>query len=57
MIDITYLDKENLKFLGSGLFGTVYKINDDVAYKIYHKTIKQDYGLDKTFLINNLVFL
>lgn len=44
MIDITYLDKENLKFLGSGLFGTVYKINDDVAYKIYHKTIKQDYG-------------
>lgn len=43
---ITINEEDILRFdeIGSGKYGTVYRISDSVAYKIYHKRIKDKEG-------------
>lgn len=43
MIKINSEELKDLEKVGSGLFGAVYKVDDDTAYKVYHPTIKS-YG-------------
>lgn len=42
MIHITSSNIEKLERIKSGKFGTVYKKDDDIAYKIYHPTVSDD---------------
>ena len=44
MIRIDEDELDSLEYLGSGKFGTVYKKDDEVAYKIYHKIVADECG-------------
>lgn len=44
MIRISNDDLQNLERKGSGTFGTIYKVDDNTAYKIYHVTVADDYS-------------
>lgn len=44
MIEITTQEIENLKNIGAGKFGRVFQKNDQIAYKIYHNHIYDDFG-------------
>ena len=44
MISIGMDEFEHLERIRSGLFGTVYKKNNEIAYKIYHPTIPDEFG-------------
>lgn len=49
MINICEDDLKDLEKIGHGTFGCVYKKNDEIAYKIYYKNIKNYSG----FCVNN----
>ncbi len=44
MITINEEDISKLEEIGSGKYGTVYRISDSIAYKIYHKSVKDKEG-------------
>jgi len=43
MVSISRSDLRSLEYIGSGTFGSIYKKDDNTAYKIYHDKIKTTY--------------
>ena len=54
MIKVNSVDLDNLTKLGTGKFATVYKKDEDTAYKIYHLMVAEDNDTKET--MNPMLF-
>ena len=45
MISLSTTDLKKYKKIASGKFGTIYQVDDDIAYKIYHKYVAYNSGI------------